>query len=223
MLVGHLPHLAPPGRRARRRRGARADPLRPGDGRGAPARAGGRLGAGADRPAARRSGALMPHLVCVRCGATTPLGPAFEGCVTCAGEPRPALEVVYDYAALAAAGTLKAWASRPGGLWRFREVLPPPAGRVDPEPGGGRDPPGPAAGARRPPDLAEGRDAEPDRVLQGPPPRRVPHDGARARLPEGRRVDDGEPRHGARGLRRAGRHRARSCSAIPGPRSSSGG
>ena len=69
----------------------------------------------------------MPHLVCVRCGATTPLGPAFEGCVTCAGEPRPALEVAYDYAALAAAGTLKAWASRAGGLWRFREVLPPPA------------------------------------------------------------------------------------------------
>jgi threonine synthase len=69
----------------------------------------------------------MPHLVCVRCGAAAPLGPAFEGCVTCAGEPRPALEVVYDYAALAAAGTLRAWASRPGGLWRFREVLPPPA------------------------------------------------------------------------------------------------
>ena len=69
----------------------------------------------------------MPHLICVRCGATAPLGPAFEGCAACAGEPRPALEVVYDYAALAAAGTLKAWTSRTGGLWRFRELLPPPA------------------------------------------------------------------------------------------------
>ena len=67
-----------------------------------------------------------PHLVCVRCGAATPLGPAFEGCLACpGGEPRPALEVVYDYPTLAAAGTLKAWASRAGGLWRFRELLPP--------------------------------------------------------------------------------------------------
>jgi threonine synthase len=68
----------------------------------------------------------MPHLACVRCGVTTPLGPAFEGCLACATEPRAALEVVYDYPALAAAGTLKAWRSRTGGLWRFREVLPPP-------------------------------------------------------------------------------------------------
>jgi threonine synthase len=68
----------------------------------------------------------MPHLGCVRCGATAPLGPAFEGCLACASEPRAALEVIYDYPALAAAGTLKAWRSRAGGLWRFREVLPPP-------------------------------------------------------------------------------------------------
>jgi threonine synthase len=70
---------------------------------------------------------VIPHLACVRCGATTPLGPAFEGCLACAGEPRAALEVVYDYPALAATGTLKAWRSRAGGLWRFRELLPPPA------------------------------------------------------------------------------------------------
>jgi threonine synthase len=68
----------------------------------------------------------MPHLACVRCGVTTPLGPAFEGCLACATEPRAALEVVYDYPTLAASGTLKAWRSRAGGLWRFREVLPPP-------------------------------------------------------------------------------------------------
>jgi threonine synthase len=70
---------------------------------------------------------VTPRLACVRCGATTPLGTAFEGCRACAAEPPAALEVVYDYAALAAAGTLKAWASRAGGLWRFRELLPPPA------------------------------------------------------------------------------------------------
>ena len=69
----------------------------------------------------------MPQLECVRCGAVTPLGPAFEGCLACPGEPRPALEVVYDYAAIAAQGTLRAWATRPGGLWRFRELLPAPA------------------------------------------------------------------------------------------------
>ncbi len=120
---------------------------RPGDGGGSPARRG-RLGGGAGGPAARRDGAVMPHLVCVRCGVAGKLGPAFEGCMACAGEPRPALEVVYDYAALAAAGTLKAWASRPGGLWRFPGAPATAGGRVDPEPGGGRDTPGAAAGCR---------------------------------------------------------------------------
>lgn len=69
---------------------------------------------------------MTPRLACVQCGATAALGPAFEGCPACPGEPRPALEVVYDYAALAAAGTLKAWTARAGGLWRFRELLPLP-------------------------------------------------------------------------------------------------
>ena len=69
----------------------------------------------------------MPHLVCVRCGAATALGPAFEGCRACPGEPRAAVEVVYDYAALSASRTFDAWATRPGGLWRFRELLPAPA------------------------------------------------------------------------------------------------
>jgi threonine synthase len=68
----------------------------------------------------------VPHLVCVYCGVTTPLGPAFEGCLACRTDPPAALEVTYDYAALAAAGTLKAWATRGGGLWRFRELLPAP-------------------------------------------------------------------------------------------------
>jgi threonine synthase len=70
---------------------------------------------------------MTAHLACVRCRTVSPLGPAFEGCVACAAEPRAAIEVIYDYPALAASGTLKAWASRAGGLWRFRELLPPPA------------------------------------------------------------------------------------------------
>lgn len=70
-----------------------------------------------------------PRLRCVRCRAEVALGPRFEGCPACAGrgEPQP-LEVVYDYERLRAAGTLGAWASRPGGLWRFRELLPLPDG-----------------------------------------------------------------------------------------------
>jgi threonine synthase len=68
----------------------------------------------------------VPHLVCVQCAAAAPLGPAFEGCRACATDPPAALEVAYDYAALAAAGTLKAWTTRAGGLWRFRELLPVP-------------------------------------------------------------------------------------------------
>ena len=102
----------------------------------------------------------MPHLVCVRCGAAAPLGPAFEGCLACAGEPRAALEVVYDYAALAAGGTAEGL-----GVARRRALAVPgalaaAAGRVDPEPGGGRNAPGSAAGVRCPSHLAEGRDAE---------------------------------------------------------------
>jgi threonine synthase len=68
----------------------------------------------------------VPELRCVRCDAVASWGPAFEGCPACREEPRAALEVVYDYAAIAAQGTLRAWSARPGGLWRFRELLPVP-------------------------------------------------------------------------------------------------
>ena len=220
MLVGHLPHLA---RLAAALVGGATlerSPLRPGDGRGAPARPG-RLGAGAGRPAGRRSGALMPHLACVRCGATAPLGPAFEGCAACAGEPRPALEVVYDYAALAAAGTLKAWTSRTGGLWRFRELLPPPADASLLSLAEGATPLVRLQGSGDHRIWLKDETRNPDGILQRSPPCRVPDDGARARVPESRRLDDGESRHGARGLCRAGGDGPRSCSAIPGRRWSS--
>jgi threonine synthase len=67
---------------------------------------------------------VTARLVCVRCGAASPLGPAFEGCPAGPEKPPAALEVLYDYAALSASRTLEAWATRPGGLWRFRELLP---------------------------------------------------------------------------------------------------
>jgi threonine synthase len=72
-----------------------------------------------------------PRLVCRRCGAEFPLAPRFLGCDACrAGGSAAALEVAYDWAGLRAAGTLAAWAGRAGGLWRFQELLPLPAGAV---------------------------------------------------------------------------------------------
>jgi threonine synthase len=65
-------------------------------------------------------------LRCTRCGAAAPLAPAFEGCRVCAGTgERGALEVAYADAAFRP-GLLDAWATRPGGVWRFRELLPLP-------------------------------------------------------------------------------------------------
>ncbi len=71
------------------------------------------------------------HLRCIQCGEEAPLGPHFEGCPACAasGKRKP-FEVIYDYARLRAIGTLAAWSTRPGGLWRFAELLPLPEGAV---------------------------------------------------------------------------------------------
>ena len=125
-------------RGARRRRGGRAASI---SRRRRPWSSGAAPTAGSSSWSSRRApGApLMPRLVCVRCGATAPLGPAFEGCLACPGEPRAALEVVYDYATLAAAGTLKAWASRAGRALAIPRAPAAAAGRDAPDPGGGRD------------------------------------------------------------------------------------
>ena len=138
MLVGHLPHLA---RLAAALVGSSAlDRIHfaPGTAVGVRRRPQGwQVELIVPGPHGRRP--LVPHLVCVQCGVTTALGPAFEGCRACAADPPAALEVVYDYAALAAAGTLKTWTSRAGGLWRFREVLRPHPRRVRADPVRGRD------------------------------------------------------------------------------------
>jgi threonine synthase len=76
-----------------------------------------------------RTPPASPWLVCTRCGATqSALGPVFGGCAACAGSGEAAaLQVAYDLDGHRAAGVLDAWATRPGGLWRFRELLPLPA------------------------------------------------------------------------------------------------
>ncbi len=73
-----------------------------------------------------KNGSHVEGLRCVRCGAAAPLEPAFEGCRPCAAAGLTgALEVAYGEAAFQP-GLLDAWAARPGGLWRFRELLPLP-------------------------------------------------------------------------------------------------
>lgn len=69
----------------------------------------------------------IPSLRCVGCGVVVPLGPNFEGCLVCAaqGKAEP-YEVIYDYSSLRKAETLTKWETRPGGVWRFRELLPLP-------------------------------------------------------------------------------------------------
>ncbi|HEY8370129.1 MAG TPA: threonine synthase, partial [Thermodesulfobacteriota bacterium] len=67
-------------------------------------------------------------LRCTACGSEVPLGPAFAGCAACEAKGRVgALEVAYADAAFEPT-LLDAWASRPGGVWRFRELLPLAAG-----------------------------------------------------------------------------------------------
>jgi threonine synthase len=69
------------------------------------------------------------RLACRRCRAERPLAACFHGCAACArpGDRAP-LEVAHDLATLRAAGLLATWRARPGGLWRFRELLPLPDG-----------------------------------------------------------------------------------------------
>ena len=69
----------------------------------------------------------QPDLICRRCGARQPLGPAYRGCPQCAagGESSP-LEVDYDYDWLRKGATLSAWRARPVTLWSYRELLPLP-------------------------------------------------------------------------------------------------
>jgi threonine synthase len=71
-----------------------------------------------------------PHVAglgCTACGARIPLGPAFEGCRACAARGAAgALEVIYADGAFDSR-LLDLWASRSGGVWRFRELLPLPS------------------------------------------------------------------------------------------------
>ena len=72
--------------------------------------------------------ARKPDLLCRRCCERRPLGPAYNGCASCAehGESSP-LEVDYDYAWHRDRDTLSLWRDRPVTLWSYRELLPLPA------------------------------------------------------------------------------------------------
>lgn len=66
-----------------------------------------------------------PRLRCLRCGAESPLGRAVDGCLACAkGDDRASLEVVYDYDAWRAKGTLERWRSLRPSVWSYHELLP---------------------------------------------------------------------------------------------------
>jgi threonine synthase len=70
----------------------------------------------------------MPHaplagLCCVRCGATFPLEPRFDGCPKCAPEVPVNLTPLYDEARRPAL-RVEALRDRPPTMWRYEELLP---------------------------------------------------------------------------------------------------
>jgi threonine synthase len=73
------------------------------------------------RPAGTRAGAFgnATHLLCRACGATSDLGP-FYACLECFGP----LEVGYDFPAI----SREQIESGPRSIWRYRDLLPVPAG-----------------------------------------------------------------------------------------------
>jgi threonine synthase len=67
----------------------------------------------------------LTGLRCLRCAAEFDPRPTLTGCPRCAAEGHVAnLTPTYDYAAVRAATSPEAWASRPRGVWRYRELLP---------------------------------------------------------------------------------------------------
>jgi len=69
---------------------------------------------------------LAPReLGCLRCAATYPVDDRPEGCPACLSEGCPASVVPrYDPPAQTGALLAAAWAARPPGVWRYRELLP---------------------------------------------------------------------------------------------------
>ncbi len=66
----------------------------------------------------------VKKLICVDCKAEFDLGAFFEGCPKCLERGKPAaLEVAYDYDTIRP--DFEAWARGYGGMWKFKDLLPP--------------------------------------------------------------------------------------------------
>ena len=66
----------------------------------------------------------VKKLICVDCKAEFDLGAFFEGCPKCLEQGKPAaLEVAYNYDAIRP--DFEAWARGYGGMWKFKDLLPP--------------------------------------------------------------------------------------------------
>ena len=68
---------------------------------------------------------FLTGLACIRCGATFPAAPRFDGCPHCRGEAPSNLTPTYDYEGIRRAFRVDALRDRPGTMWRYREFLPP--------------------------------------------------------------------------------------------------
>ena len=66
------------------------------------------------------------HLECLRCGAHQPVAELPEGCPACRAAGLPS-SVVPRYDLSGVGDPRAAWAGRPPGVWRYRELLPLPA------------------------------------------------------------------------------------------------
>ena len=62
----------------------------------------------------------VKHLRCIKCGATSPVGPGATICPACGGIQ----DVVYDYEAASRTMTREALKAREYSMWRYREILP---------------------------------------------------------------------------------------------------
>ena len=72
---------------------------------------------------------MHKQLVCVDCKAEFDLGAYFEGCPKCLAQGKSsALEVAYDYDAIRP--DFETWEKGYGGMWKFKDLLPPTGEKV---------------------------------------------------------------------------------------------
>ncbi len=67
---------------------------------------------------------FLTGLKCIRCDASFPVAPRFDGCPHCAAEAPSNLTPAYDYAGIRSAFRKETLADRPLNMWRYHEFLP---------------------------------------------------------------------------------------------------